>query len=156
MNSFKTKREQPVLVKKQVVEKLDDASHFPTLIGAKTNAPVETVVPGNLDYKKATEHINEIVELKEDLEFIPDGWVKYTVDKKTKKIMETHGPKVQSDIVEQTPEEKQEAIFDELIDALNANWVRHRKTFIKCHGEEYYNDMFLMKNYVEMECEEDQ
>ena len=151
MNSFKARREQVVPVKKQEMTTIDDTTHFPTLSGL-----VKRVQTVELDYKKATKIIKE--ETEKEMDFIPPGWVKYTVDKKTKKIVEIYGPKVLTDVVEkvQTTEEKQEAVFYEIIDALNANWTRHRNTFIKCHGEDYYNDMFSMKNYIEIEYEEEQ
>lgn len=156
MNSFKTRRQEVVPVKKQVTVTIDDVTHFPSLSDAGT----KVVLAEALNYKKVTELKNELPKEETETEsnYVPDGWVKYTVDKKTKKIAETYGAKVESDVDDhiQTPEEKQEEIFNELIDALSANWSNHRKTFIKCHGEDYYNDIFLMKNYVEMEFEEEQ
>jgi hypothetical protein len=153
MNSFKARREQVVLNKKQVLTTIDDAVHFPTLSGP---VPVKLVHPIELDYKKATELNDVVIKEELDLDYVPPGWVKYTVDRKTKKIVETYGPEVLTEVAEnvKTSEEKQEEIFYEIVDALNANWTRHRNTFIKCHGEDYYNDMFLMKNYIEIDDEE--
>lgn len=156
MNSFKARRERVEPIKKKEMTTIDDTTQFPTLSGPGSRlGPVKQVQPIDLDYKKATELNVELVKEELDLDYVPPGWVKYTVDKKTKKIVETYGP---TDVVEKvkTPEEKQEEIFCEIVDALNANWTRHRNDFIKCHGEDYYNDTFFMKNYVEIECEEEQ
>lgn len=167
MNSFKTlRRGQEIPVKKKVMENVDDISHFPTLnesllklaVGKKMEEVVKT---NDLDYKKATNH--KMIELPKDedeaedeAEVIPEGWIRYTVSKKTKNIEKIEKTELYKQVMEPVStsmtEEKQEEIFNEIIDALSANWRRHRKAFIKCYGEDYYNDLFF---YSERECEEE-
>ena len=147
MNSFKTLNREKIgstIAKKVAIEYVNEASNFPVLSGAIVLK--EPVI--GLDYKQATvrENVREPVI---DLDYVAPGWVKYVVDKKTNHMVETKGPPIEPEIVLE-PEEKEELMFDELISALNANWERHRKMFILCHGEEYYNDTFLMEHYDEM------
>lgn len=156
MNQFRAKT---VPMKKKVVEKLDDTVHFPTLMASVNEYPLLSnnenlnVNVNALDYKKATEYKNDVNDLETDVDYIPDGWVKYTVNKKTKKIVETYGEPTNA-MVKETFD--QEEIFYELIDALKANWMRHRKSFVQCHGEEYYDDIFFTKNCFETDDEEEQ
>jgi hypothetical protein len=146
MNSFKTlgrERVGPTVAKKIDIEYVNEPSNFPVLsCAAVLNEAVNV-----LDYKKATKH--EIVHVPVvDLNYVAPGWVKYAVDKKTKRIVETMGAVEPETVL--NPEEKNEQVFDELISALNTNWVRNRNSFIECHGEDYYNDTFLMEYYDEM------
>lgn len=145
MNSFKSRRPVEVEVKQREA-KIDDKNDFPSL----TNIVDKSTFPALLQYKQVAE---KPVALKEEinLDYIPDGWVKYTLNKKTKKLVETYGVRE----VEKTPCEKQEEIFNELIGALCDNWTRNRNEFVKRHGVDYYNDIFLTKKCVETETNSD-
>ena len=156
MNSFKTlRRGQEIPVKKKVMENVDDISHFPTLneslpqqgLDKKTD---EVVKLNELDYKKATNY--KALELakdkdKEPEEVIPEGWIRYTMNKKTKNLEKIEKTELYKQVMEPVSplmtDEKQEENINEIIDALRANWRRHRKEFIKCYGKDYYYDMFF-------------
>jgi histidyl-tRNA synthetase len=154
MNSFKTlRRGQEIPVKKKVMENVDDISHFPTLNESLPKLDVEkkideVVKPNELDYKAlelAKE--DECNKYKEPEEVIPDGWIRYTVNKRTKNLEKIEKTELYKQVMEPVAtsmtDEKQEENIYEIIDALRANWKRHRKEFIKCYGKDYYNDMFF-------------
>jgi hypothetical protein len=154
MNSFKTlRRGQEIPVKKKVMENVDDISHFPTLNESLLKLEVdkkidEVVKTTELDYKKATNYkALELAKDEEPEEVIPEGWIRYTVNKKTKNLEKIEKTELYKQVMEpvtsSVTEEKQEENINEIIDALCANWRRHRKEFIKCYGKEYYNDMFF-------------
>jgi hypothetical protein len=153
MNPFKTlNKERGVssVVKKKDLEYVNETANFPVLSGTTGSREHVNV----LDYKRATtsETVREKVV---DVDYVAPGWVKYVVDKKTNRMVETKGSSTEPEIV-LDPEEKEELMFDELMSALNTNWERNRKMFISCHGEEYYNDIFLMEHYDEMHSDDEQ
>lgn len=123
--------------------------YFPELVAAKSESGDCTT----LNYKGAAEKL-VVKTLIDTSDYVKPGWVRYTIDKKTKTMEERHG-----EVIDLVPvmnhDEKEEHIFNEMINALNKNWEKNRKTFIKCHGEDYYNSQFLMEHYEPYDFGED-
>lgn len=152
MNSFKTIRQGQGKVVSIVKPVIEDVFQFPVLSDINTNTKKMCF---ELDYKNAMENQRQVAKVVEtEEESIPEGWVRYTVDKKTKMI--TVEEPVSNEEEEPFSEEhRQEATFRKMMNALSANWKRNREEFIECHGEEYYNDLFLTRScYDELEYEE--
>ena len=133
---------------------------FPTL-GLKKNetkkndtkASVATSGSGSvcvpIDYKKAIETSAAEEDTSMIEEVVPPGWVKYTFNKKTQKIAETKGEKIEGE-VEDMGQESDEESHRALLYILQKNREMHRKSFIECHGEEHYKDQYYTPNsYVE-------
>jgi hypothetical protein len=107
-------------------------------------AVVQSAPPSN-NYKSAI--AKQVITEVEYVEVIPPGWVKYTFNKTTKRIAEKKGEEVESRVERPlTKEEEDEAAHQRLMLMLHKNRERHRKSFIACHGEEYYNDQFFIKH----------
>lgn len=161
MNAFKTLSgpSAPIIIsgvahydekdKKPAKADFDMTNDFPEL-----NLNAKEMVGNFLDYKKAanTKIVNAISD-----DYVEPGWVKYSVNKNTKKTQVTYGSveELERPIVDEDDDSKEEMIFNELICALGENWERNRKTFIACHGEEYYNSIYLMEHYCPVMVESD-
>jgi len=162
-NSFKTifrgetksfrKSDQPAsgeTGKKQIID-INKDEDFPTLGKPVSNTLTVEPVPGpdqatpSINYKSAV--AKQIITEVEHVEVVPPGWVKYTFNKKTQRIAEKKGEEVES-VIERplTKEEEDEAAHQRLMLMLQKNRERHRKSFIACHGEEYYNDHFFVQH----------
>jgi hypothetical protein len=148
-NSFKTifkgGRSNGVAAPNKSVEqpKIDihKEDEFPTL-GKQTHVKDVPESGGPVDYKKA---ISKCIVVEETMvEVVPPGWVKYTFDKKTKKIEETKGEERRNEEDGDEDEDSDAEEHYKLQQLLKRNRERHQKSFIACHGEEYYKDQFFI------------
>lgn len=142
-------------IPKVMVADISKEEEFPTL-GAKNEAKNETkngtkesttISSGPIDYKKAieTRAMEEDASMLEEV--VPPGWVKYTFNKKTLKIEEKKGEKIEGEEEDKLGQdlEDQEA-HHTLLCILQKNREMHRKSFIECHGEEHYKDQYYTPN----------
>lgn len=145
-------------VAKKTIIDINKEEDFPTL-GKPSTRPVpvpvstqpdepSTVVqnaPPSNNYKSAI--AKQVTQEVECVEVVPPGWVKYTFNKTTKQLVEKKGEEIESEIEKSlTKEEEDEAAHQRLMLMLQKNRERHRKSFIACHGEEYYNDQFFIQH----------
>jgi hypothetical protein len=135
--------------KKPIID-IHKEEDFPTL-GKKANTvALEPVLGPNqatpsINYKSAV--AKQVIIEVEQVEVVPPGWVKYTFNKRTQQIAEKKGEEVESEIERPlTKEEEDEVAHQRLMSMLQKNRDRHRKSFIACHGEEYYNDHFFVNH----------
>lgn len=136
-------------IPKVMVADVSKEEEFPTL-GAKNEAKNEAKNGANnvpINYKKAieTRAVEEDASMVEEV--VPPGWVKYTFNKKTQKIEEKKGEKIEGEEEDKLGQdlEDQEA-HHTLLCILQKNREMHRKSFIECHGEEHYKDQYYTPN----------
>lgn len=141
-------------VPKVMVADISKEEEFPTLgtkngtkNGAKESATIGSVP---VDYKKAIETsvAEEDTSIMEEV--VPPGWVKYIFNKKTLKIEEKKGEKIEGEEEDKLGEDSEDEAHRALLCILQKNREMHRKSFIECHGEEHYKDQYYTPNsYVE-------
>ena len=142
-------------VKKTIID-INKEEEFPTLgkpsakpvpVSTQPDEPsaVAQNAPPSNNYKSAI--AKRVIQEVEHVEVVPPGWVKYTFNKTTKQLVEKKGEEIESEIEKSlTKEEEDEAAHQRLMLMLQKNRERHRKSFIACHGEDYYNDQFFIQH----------
>ena len=96
----------------------------------------------SINYKSAV--AKQIITEVEHVEVVPPGWVKYTFNKTTKQMAEKKGDEDEPPSAKEGEEEDDTLAHQRLMLMLHKNRERHRKSFIACHGEEYYKDYFFI------------
>ena len=123
---------------------------FPTL--GKLGSSVVAGVTATNNYKSAV--AKQVIQEVEYVEVVPPGWVKYTFNKTTKQMVEKKGEEVDPPSTKE--EEDDDVAHQKLMSMLQKNRERHRKSFIACHGEEYYKDYFFIpRSYGETDSSSD-